>query len=124
MQSPTRSCDDRRLACGGGGGHILPAREGKAVEVFMPISRTALSVGLVASTIGVGMLLASGADARPSKQRAYAAQRAAPRGTSQSNLVCWTPCGQPGSIVMGADPDPFIRSQILRDATGFFGGSR
>src|SRR4029450_3545201 len=30
--------------------------------------------------------------------------------------------GQPGSIVMGADPDPFIRSQILRDASGFFGG--
>src|SRR4029453_8219220 len=26
------------------------------------------------------------------------------------------------SIVMGADPDPFIRSQIFRDASGFFGG--
>ena len=88
----------------------------------MPINSTALSVGLVASAIGVGMLLASPADARPSKQRAYAAQRAAPRGTSQSNLVCWTPCGHPGSIVMGADPDPFIRQQILRDASGFFGG--
>jgi len=25
---------------------------------------------------------------------------------------------------MGADPDPFIRSQILRDASGFFGGNR
>jgi hypothetical protein len=23
---------------------------------------------------------------------------------------------------VGADPDPFIRSQILRDASGFFGG--
>jgi len=23
---------------------------------------------------------------------------------------------------MGADPDPFIRTQILRDASGFFGG--
>jgi len=23
---------------------------------------------------------------------------------------------------MGTDPDPFIRSQILRDASGFFGG--
>ena len=90
----------------------------------MPINSTALSVGLVASAIGVGMLLALPADARPSKQRAYAAQRAAPRGTPQSNVVCWTPCGQPGAIVMGADPDPFIRSQILRDATGFFGGSR
>src|SRR5258707_2980657 len=57
------------------------------MEVSMPINSTALSVGLVASAIGVGMLLASPADARPSKQRAYAAQRAAPRGTSQSNLV-------------------------------------
>jgi hypothetical protein len=37
-------------------------------------------------------------------------------------VVCWTPCGHPGSIVMGADPDPFIRQQILRDASGFFGG--
>jgi hypothetical protein len=25
---------------------------------------------------------------------------------------------------MGADPDPFIRSQILRDASGFFGGTK
>jgi hypothetical protein len=37
-------------------------------------------------------------------------------------LVCWTPCNQPNAIVMGADPDPFIRSQMLRDASGFFGG--
>ncbi len=47
-----------------------------------------------------------------------------PRNTPKANIVCWTPCGQPGAIVMGADPDPFIRSQILRDANGFFGGSR
>jgi hypothetical protein len=33
-------------------------------------------------------------------------------------------CDQPGAIVMGADPDPFIRQQILRDANGFFGGSK
>jgi hypothetical protein len=92
------------------------------MEVSMPINRTGLSVGLVACAFGVAMLLASPADARPSKQRAYAVQRTAPGGTPQSNLVCWTPCGQPGSIVMGADPDPFIRQQILRDASGFFGG--
>jgi hypothetical protein len=47
-----------------------------------------------------------------------------PRNTPRSNVVCWTPCDQPGAIVMGADPDPFIRSQSLRDANGFFGGSR
>jgi hypothetical protein len=41
---------------------------------------------------------------------------------NNGNTVCWTTCGQPGSIVMGRDPDPFIRQQILRDASGFFGG--
>ena len=49
---------------------------------------------------------------------------AMPRNTPKANIVCWTPCGQPGAIVMGADPDPFIRSQILRDASGFFGGTK
>jgi hypothetical protein len=44
------------------------------------------------------------------------------RNTPPGNVVCWTTCGHPGSIVMGADPDPFIRQQILRDASGFFGG--
>ena len=47
-----------------------------------------------------------------------------PRNTPKANIVCWTACGQPGAIVMGADPDPFIRSQILRDASGFFGGTK
>jgi len=34
-----------------------------------------------------------------------------------SNAVYWGCCTK-----MGADPDPFIRTQILRDASGFFGG--
>jgi hypothetical protein len=97
---------------------------------FAKISVTLLSVGSVVSVLGLGMLLPSSADARKANrpQRAYIGQQAAPgitvmpRNTPQSNVVCWTPCGQPGSIVMGADPDPFIRSQILRDADGFFGG--
>jgi hypothetical protein len=33
------------------------------------------------------------------------------------DAVYWGCCTK-----MGADPDPFIRSQILRDASGFFGG--
>jgi hypothetical protein len=45
-----------------------------------------------------------------------------PRHTPPGNVVCWTPCGQPGAIVLGADPDPFIRSQLLRDASRYFGG--
>jgi hypothetical protein len=33
------------------------------------------------------------------------------------HAVYWGCCTR-----MGADPDPFVRSQILRDASGFFGG--
>jgi hypothetical protein len=98
--------------------------DGKSAEDFMLINRTVLSVGLFASALGLGMVLASSADARQTKrqQPGYVAAGKSRNTTPQSNVVCWTPCGQPGSIVMGADPDPFIRSQILRDASGFFGG--
>jgi hypothetical protein len=93
------------------------------MEESMLINRTALSVGLFASALGLGMVLALPADARQAnrQQRSYVAP-GMPRNTPPANVVCWTRCGQPGSIVMGADPDPFIRSQILRDASGFFGG--
>ena len=99
----------------------------------MRIKRTVLSVGLVASVLGVAMLLTSSADARTRQRQQPNGRTMYPveysygfpgvyRNTPPGNIVCWTPCGQPGSIVMGADPDPFIRSQILRDASGFFGG--
>lgn len=94
----------------------------------MRTTRTAVSIGLVASIFGLGMLLASPADARTKyRQQPYPVQYSygtpgVYRNTPPGNIVCWTPCGQPGSIVMGADPDPFIRQQILRDASGFFGG--
>ena len=107
---------------------ILRLRDGKAMEDDMPINRTAVSVGLVASALGLGMLLASPADARPKyrQQPSFTEYSYGTPGvyanTPPGNVVCWTPCGQPGSIVMGADPDPFIRQQILRDASGFFGG--
>src|SRR6516164_4753146 len=42
------------------------------------------------------------------------ARRVKPQG---SNAEYWGCCTK-----RGADPDPFIRSQILRDASGFFGG--
>ena len=45
------------------------------------------------------------------------ARRAKAREVREPNAVYWG-C----STKMGADPDPFIRSQILRDASGFFGG--
>jgi len=80
----------------------------------------------------LGMLLASPADAkqRNRPQQAYGGQSynggitVMPRNTPRSNVVCWTPCDQSNAIVMGADPDPFIRQQILRDANGFFGGTK
>ena len=85
-------------------------------------------VGLVASAIILGIFNASPADARKaSKQpRVSTQQWNAPgtvsRNTPPGNVVCWTPCGQPGAIVLGADPDPAIRAQLLRDASRYFGG--
>ena len=96
---------------------------------------TFLSFGLAVSVLGLGTLLALPADAQSNRKRAYTDQGRIisdqgrtsgvtvwPRNTPAANVVCWTPCNQPNAIVMGADPDPFIRSQILRDAEGFFGG--
>lgn len=85
-----------------------------------------LGVGLVVSILALGMFFSLPADARKaSRQDSYVSTPSItvmPRNTPRSNVVCWTPCDQPGAIVMGADPDPFIRQQILRDASGFFGG--
>jgi len=89
---------------------------------------TSPAIRLLASAIGFGMLLSSPVDAaQRNKQRAYGDQRysgvtVAPRSSSGSPLVCWNGCGHAGSIVMGTDPDPFIRSQILREGSAFFGG--
>jgi hypothetical protein len=100
------------------------------MEESMParMDRTTLSVGLIASVVGIGMVVASPADARqkyrqqPSVTEYSYGTPGVYRSTPPGNVVCWTTCGHPGSIVMGADPDPFIRQQILRDASGFFGG--
>jgi hypothetical protein len=99
---------------------------------FAKINMTTFSVGLVVSVLGLGMLLSSPANAkqRNRQQPAYGDQSYSggvtvmPRNTPRANVVCWTPCNQPGAIVMGADPDPFIRQQLLRDADGFFGGNK
>ena len=95
---------------------------------FANSKKISFTIGLVACAAGLGTLLAAPADAQPNyRQRAYADQWSGgvtvrPHNTPDSYIVCWNGCGHPGSIVMGADPDPFIRSQILRDASGFFGG--
>ena len=86
-----------------------------------------VGIGLGVCILALGTLFPSPADARKaSRQDPYYGATPSitvwPRNTPRQNVVCWTPCDQPGAIVMGADPDPFIRSQILRDASGFFGG--
>jgi hypothetical protein len=97
-------------------------------------NKTSVVLGLLVCALGISAS-SSSADARKAnrQQRTYAGQGYAnptpgitvmPRNTPKANIVCWTACGQPGAIVMGADPDPFIRSQILRDASGFFGGTK
>ena len=96
---------------------------------FANMKLTFVSAGLALFALALPIVLASPADARKaSKPRAYAGQRLAPampgvsRNTPASHVVCWTRCGEPSSIVLGVDPDPFIRSQLLRDASRYFGG--
>jgi hypothetical protein len=102
----------------------------------MPFARTKMtfpSFGLAVSALGLGTLLALPADAQSSRKRTDQEQRAYseqgrggvtvwPRNTPAGNVVCWTACDQPNAIVLGADPDPFIRSQLLKDAHRYFGG--
>jgi hypothetical protein len=100
------------------------------MEECMPVAKInmrSLGVGLAVSVVGLGVFIASPADARKaSKQQQVSTQQWAPgsgpRNTAPGNVVCWTPCGQRGAIVLGADPDPAIRAQLLRDASRYFGG--
>jgi len=92
------------------------------------VKMTHLCAGLVVSAIGLVVFLSSPANAErvSKKQSSYQSQRVASntnarrakaREVREPNAVYWGCCTK-----MGADPDPFIRSQILRDASGFFGG--
>jgi hypothetical protein len=99
------------------------------MEERMPLTKfNVRSLWVVVSAASLGIFIASPADARKAskQQRVTAQQRAAPgtvpRNTPPGNVVCWTQCGQPGSIVLGVDPDPAIRAQLLRDASRYFGG--
>ena len=97
---------------------------------FARINMTSFQVGLAASAMGLGMLLTSPADAQQSNRQQRTYRDPSPSGgvtvwpkyTPREYVVCWNGCDNSGSIVMGADPDPFIRSQILRDGGKFFGG--
>jgi hypothetical protein len=83
-----------------------------------------LCAGLLVSAVGLAVVLSPPANAeRVHKKGSYhsptlAANANARRVKPQdSSAVYWGCCTK-----MGADPDPFIRSQILHDASGFFGG--
>jgi len=93
-------------------------------------NKTSVLLGLLVCALGISV--SSSADARKAnRQGTYVEQgypnptpgiTVMPRNTPKANIVCWTPCGQPGAIVLGADPDPNIRASLLRDASGYFGG--
>jgi hypothetical protein len=56
------------------------------------ITRTSLSVGLVAFAVGLGMLSSSPTDARQAnRQQRSDAMPGMPRNTPPGNVVCWTP---------------------------------
>jgi hypothetical protein len=89
------------------------------------VKLTHLCAGLLVSAVGLAVFLSSPANAERvnKKQGSYHPHRLAAKPSAQRvkagdpNAVYWGCCTK-----MGADPDPFIRSQILRDASGFFGG--
>jgi hypothetical protein len=93
---------------------------------------TSVMLGLFVCALGI--FVSSSADARKAnRQPTYVnggypnptpSITVMPRNTPKANIVCFTTCGQPGAIVMGADPDPSVRAYLLKDASGFFGGNR
>ena len=82
------------------------------------VKLTHLCAGLVVSAIGLLVFLSSpaNADRGNKKQGSYHSQRLASNTNArrakarEPNDVYWGCCTK-----MGADPDPFIRSQILRE---------
>ena len=95
-------------------------------------NKTSVMLGLLICALGISV--SSSADARKVKTQGTSVElgypnptpgiTAMPRNTPKANIVCWTPCGQPGAIVLGADPDPNVRAYLLKDASGYFGGQR
>ena len=75
---------------------------------------------LILSAVGVAFLLATPAEAAKRKPATRVA----------SQVVAKDKWGAPigpnsvvfSDVVIGADPDPNIRHQILRDLSGYFGG--
>jgi hypothetical protein len=105
------------------------------MENSMVIASNKMTSGVLGLLVcALGISVSSSADARKAnRQPTYVnggypnptpSITVMPRNTPKANVVCFTTCGQPGAIVMGADPDPSIRAYLLKDASGFFGGNR
>ena len=78
---------------------------------------------LAAAALALVLSSPANAERVTKKQGSYHSQQVAANANARrvkaqdSNAVYWGCCTK-----MGADPDPFIRSQIPRDASRFFGG--
>jgi hypothetical protein len=77
-------------------------------------------LALIASTVGLAVVLAAPAEAAKRKHRDHMAAkpyvRAVPAQPVRSTSVYW------GDKYLGADPDPRIRHELLRDLGAAFGG--
>lgn len=83
---------------------------------------TSLPVKAVVATVGLAFLLATPADAQTRKNRSQAAasasRSAVPIASAKGpNVVMF------GNEYLGADPDPRIRHELLRDLCAHFGGN-
>jgi hypothetical protein len=94
----------------------------------MRFNMTPLSVGLAAFALLLGTLASSSADAQSKRQQRARADQwqngssVWPRYTPREYVVCYSGCNnKSATVVLGADPDPNIRSQLQRDH-GYFGG--
>jgi hypothetical protein len=88
------------------------------------------SVGLAASAMLILALASLPVDAQSRRQQRIDGDQSYshgvtvwPRYTPREYVVCYNGCNNSGTIVLGADPDPNIRSQIQRDHN-YFGGAR
>jgi hypothetical protein len=86
---------------------------------------TSSRIAAIASTAILALALAAPADAKPRKHKTRAAvpsvATVAP-GYRGANLFPPGPVMYGGNEYLGTDPDPFIRSQLLRDIGAHFGG--
>jgi hypothetical protein len=89
----------------------------------MRAAMTLLPVKLVVAAFGIAVLLATPADAQKArKDRTQAAAKPATTATA-SQLPSGPNTVWFGNEYLGADPDPRIRHELMRDLSSHFGGN-